>query len=130
MLNVKKLLTKILQDISALNTKTSLTITRTENTHVTATNFGRLYAFKKGNMLFLNGNMAAEYATGFSDLVTIGTIQGWSALSDVYVNVPSQNGGGAVILVAIDTDGTIRIYSSTSFSGAPFFRFHVSVPTY
>lgn len=115
-------------DISTLNGKSTLTLTRTENTHVTAQNFNRLSAYKSGNVLCLNGNLSAEYASGFTDFNEIGRISNWSAISDIYVNVPAQNDGSKVICIQIYANGTIRIYSSTAFSGAPFFRFCVSVP--
>lgn len=114
--------------ISALNGKTILTLTRTENTHVTVQNFNRLSAYKRGNMLCLNGNLSAEYGSGFTDFNEIGRISNWSAISDIYVNVPAQNDGSKVICIQIYANGTIRIYSSTAFAGAPFFRFCVSVP--
>lgn len=115
-------------DISTLNGKTILTLTRTENTHVTVQNFNRLSAYKRGNVLCLNGNLSAEYGSGFTDFNEIGRISNWSAISDIYVNVPAQNDGSKVICIQIYANGTIRIYSSTAFSGAPFFRFCVSVP--
>lgn len=79
-------------------------------------------------MLCLNGNLSAEYGSGFTDFNEIGRISNWSAISDIYVNVPAQNDGSKVICIQIYANGTIRIYSSTAFSGAPFFRFCVSVP--
>lgn len=103
-------------------------MTRTENTHVTEQNFNRMRAFRSGNMLFLNGNLSASYGDGFTEFTVIGNISNWIAASDVYVNVPSQNDGSKVISVQIIANGIIRIYSSTEFSGAPFFRFFACVP--
>lgn len=79
-------------------------------------------------MLFLNGNLAITYSDGFTEFTVIGTISNWSAVSDVFVNVPSQNDGSKIISVQVIANGTIRIYSSTEFSNSPFFRFFVCVP--
>ena len=116
-------------DITVLNSKTVLSLTRTEQSWVNETDFARLYAMKRGNMLHLRGNLCVTYGSGFSGgFQQIGTINGWNAASEVYINVPMQNDGSKVVVVQISTSGVIKIYSSTEFSGNPFFRFNVCVP--
>ena len=115
--------------ITELNGKTVLSLTRAEQSWVNETDFARLYAMKRGNMLHLRGNLCVTYGSGFSgEFQQIGTINGWNAASEVYINVPMQNDGSKVVAVQILTSGVIKIYSSTAFSGNPFFRFNVCVP--
>lgn len=115
--------------ISTLNSNSILTITRTENDHVSATSLSRAAARKRGNMLWLSGNLEIAYGGGFGGAFTeVGVISGWNAVNDAYVNVPAQNDGTKVVAVVIRYNGKIEVYSSTAFSGSPFFRFYICVP--
>ena len=100
-----------------------------EQSWVNETDFARLGAAKRGNMLYFRGNLCVTYGSGFNgEFQQIGTISGWNAVSDVFINVPMQSDGSKVVAVQIQSSGAIKIYSSTAFSGDPFFRFFACVP--
>lgn len=118
--NINKLVTGI---------DAALTITRVENAYCGEEQINRLFAVRRGNVLFLNGNLAClQNTTPMNDYVTIATISGWSAISDVHLTVSSQNDATKHIVVHIVNNGTIRIYSSAGTIGS-FYRFNVCVPT-
>lgn len=115
--------------ISSLNSNSSLSITRTSNNYVDATSFARLYAFKRGNMLYLNGNLnISSFPSAMSDFVEIGRISGWHAVSNAYITVPGQSNGSKVLSVSVGNSGVIKIYS-TDLSAGMFHRFFICVPS-
>ena len=116
--------------LTALNSKkTKLSLTRVSQSWVSADDFARLAACRRGNMLHFRGNLCVTYGSGFNgDFQIIGTISGWNAAYDTYANVPMQSDGSKVLAVQITYDGSIKIYSSTAFNGTPFFRFNICVP--
>ena len=114
-------------EMDALNSSTKLTLTRTENQFVDSTSFNRLYAYKSGNTLFLNGNLAITTGGSTSDFIEIGRINGWRAVDRTYVEVPPQNGDACVLTVYTTWDGIIRMYGSNLTNG--FYRFHICIPS-
>ena len=114
-----------------LTTSGSLTMTRTTNSYVDATQFGRMAAYRKNDILFLVGNLSVssmpDNSAAPDPLITIGTISGWSAVNTVYLDVPAQNGTG-VLLVEILTDGTIKIANVCGVTISGFFRFQAAIP--
>ena len=113
-------------EVDALNSKTTLTLTRTENQWVDATSFGRLYAYKRGNMLWLKGNLLITGTASMSDFVNIGTIGGWSAIDTVLLNAVAQGNTFSTLIVQVSTSGTISIYSTNPIN--TFYRFVATVP--
>lgn len=115
-------------DITSLNGKTTLSTSYISNPHVSSTSFGRVYAYKKGNTLFLNGNLEATWASGFSAFVPIGTINGWSAITDVFGMACSQTDPAYGVTFKISASGEISLFASKQWAGTPFMRFFVCVP--
>lgn len=113
-------------EVDALNSKTRLTMTRTENNLVDATSFNRVAAYKRGNMLWLNGNLVVSEGPASSP-VEIGRIAGWSAVISAYQNVPFQGNGAKVIIVEVTSGGVINISSTTGIASG-FYRFSFCVP--
>ena len=60
--------------------------------------------------------------------VTIGTINDWSALTDVSVVAPAQNGSGA-ILVGISAAGVVQIWNGSGTQATGLHRFSLTVPS-
>lgn len=112
--------------ITALNSSTTLTLTRTEQEFVDATAFSRLTALKRGNMLYLNGNLSLSGGGSTPDFVRIGSISGWGAPSDIFAIVPFQGGGTSPLTVQITGSGIINIYGNNLSTG--FYRFSACVP--
>lgn len=113
-------------EVDALNNKTRLTMTRTENNLVDVTSFNRVAAYKCGNMLWLNGNLVVSEGPASSP-VEIGRIAGWSAVISAYQNVPFQGNGAKVIIVEVTSGGVINISSITGIASG-FYRFSFCVP--
>lgn len=106
-----------------------MTITYTENDYATETAVGRMHAYKKGNMLFLNGNFSLSAVKGASTGDTeVARIAGWSAVSPAYALVPCQIDGSKIAIMAVSEAGVIRVNNSMSLSTG-FYRFAISVPT-
>ena len=112
--------------LDSLNSKTLLTLTRTENQWVDATSFGRLYAYKRGNMLFLNCNLGITTAGSISDYVKIGSISGWRAVSTVYASPSCQSDGSKSATIMVESNGDIKIYGRNLIEG--FYRCFMTVP--
>ena len=74
MLNLKKLLTQIINKLNALTTLETLSISRViSTTYMTDTQFNRLHAYKKNGVLYLNFN--AEFTgAGYTGNGQIGFI--------------------------------------------------------
>lgn len=99
----------------------NLTVTRTENSFVNAEAMSRVQAFKKGNLLVCNFNLAITNGGSFSDYVKIGKINGWNSYSTAFFNVPGQNVGSQTLACYINTSGDINIYSFNAIT-SQFFR--------
>lgn len=113
--------------LDALNSKADLAMTRTENDYVDATSFGRMHAQKKGNMLYLNGNLNITQGGTLSDFVEIGRISGWNSTDSCFVTVMRQGGSSqSPLTVQVLTNGIIQIYGISLSTG--FHRFSVCVP--
>lgn len=116
-------------EIAGLNVLTQLPITRViSTTYMNATQFDRLSPRKKNGMLYLSFN--AEFTSaGLSnnDFTTIATISGWSAATDVYVSIPNQTDSTKVLILQIQLNGTVRVFSTKPISG--WYRGHVCVPS-
>lgn len=110
-----------------LTTNGPLTMTRTNNSYVDATAFGRLSARRKNDILFLNGNLSVSNLPVTSSFVEIGRISGWSATDTVYLNVPCQNGSGVLLLEVLPA-GVIQIYNDSGTTINGFCRFQAAVP--
>lgn len=116
------------QDIAALNTKATLTITYVTNNYAASADVARMVAFSKGGMLTLIGNLqiTTSMPTGTGN-TQIATISGWSAANNVWLTVPAQNGSG-VILVTITTAGVVSIANTSGANVSGFCRFSATVP--
>lgn len=118
------------EQISAPSTTTTLSITRViSTTYMTDTQFGRIAAWKKHNMLFLKFN--AEFTSAGLDatsgFVTIATIDGWTALSEAFVAIPKQTDGSKVMTLFVKSNGEVQVHSpQAAISG--WFRGYVCVP--
>ncbi len=120
----------VLTDNTSFASDGTLTMTRTNNSYVDATAFGRMSARRKNGILFLNGNL--QITTSLPSNSTdyqIGTITGWNATNNVTLDIPSQNGNG-VILLTVTASGAISILnqSGVSIAANTWCRFHISVP--
>ena len=114
--------------IAADSATTALMITRViSTTYMTDTQFGRIAAWKKRNMLFLKFN--AEFTgTGYtvSDFTTIARISGWSALSEALMTIPNQTDGTKLLTLFVKSNGEVQVYSPSPIS--EFYRGYVCVP--
>lgn len=107
---------------------TTYTLTRTNNSYVDSTSFGRLAVYRRSNINVVYGNL--NISTGIptgTALTEIGTISGYSALTDILVNVPAQDGSG-VLLVDITYNGSIQIANLSGSTVTGFCRFSAVVP--
>lgn len=115
MLNIKKLLTKILGAFKV----TQLTTTYTSNSYVTSTSFGRITIRRYGALLIVNGNLGIDAAIPkSSSFLRIGSVSLPSNLTnDIMLMVPCATSG--TIMVDITSAGVIQLYNyfSTSCNG-------------
>ena len=104
-------------------TISNLTLTRTNNNYVNATNFARMSAIRFGNIgiLFANLQMSTSLPTGTNEL-EIGVISGITLSRAAIATVPCQS-NNATIMIDITTAGKILIsnYSGTA-TGTNFCR--------
>lgn len=108
---------------------TQFTLTSTTNSYVSATDFTRMQAYRRNNLNILAGNlMLTNSLPSNATFVTIGTINDWSALTDVSVVAPAQNGSGA-IFVSISDAGIVQIYNGSGAAASGFHRFSLTVPS-
>lgn len=108
---------------------TQFTLTSTTNSYVSATDFTRMQAYRRNNINILEGNLLLTNALpSNATFVTIGTITSWSALTDVSVVAPAQNGSGA-ILVSISAAGVVQIWNGSGTAATGFHRFSLTVPS-
>lgn len=108
---------------------TQFTLTSTTNSYVSATDFTRMQAYRRNNLNILAGNlMLTNSLPSNATFVTIGTINDWSALTDVSVVAPAQNGSGA-IFVSISDAGVVQIYNGSGAAASGFHRFSLTVPS-
>lgn len=108
---------------------TQFTLTSMTNSYVNATDFTRMLAYRRNNLNILAGNlMLTNSLPSNATFVTIGTINDWSALTDVSVVAPAQNGSGA-ILVNISDAGVVQIYNGSGAAASGFHRFSLTVPS-
>lgn len=136
MLNLKKLLTQIINKLNALTNKLNtlttletLSISRViSTTYMTDAQFKRLKAYKKNGMLYLCFN--AEFtSTGYnssSDFTTIGKITGWNAVCEILASIPKQTDGSKIVTLLVRPSGEIQVYSAALMSG--WYRTSVCVP--
>lgn len=108
-----------------LNTlrRTTLTLTRTNQSYVNDTNFNRLAAVKRSNILFLEVNLRIDSTAPsgvMADFVEIGRISGWSAGFTVYQDVPSQD-AASTLEIRVSSSGVISI-SSDNLEPNAFYR--------
>ena len=107
-----------------------LTVTRTENNYVTQTAMNRIIAIKFGNLLVVEFNLevTSNMPTG-TGWIYIGQIDitGYKLNYDIMATVPAQSTAGT-LLVQIQTDGTIRIYNSSTATIAGFCRANFAMP--
>ena len=107
-----------------------LTVTRTENNYVTQTAMNRIIAIKFGNLLVVEFNLevTSNMPTG-TGWIYIGQIDitGYKLNYDIMATVPAQSTAGT-LLVQIQTDGTIRIYNSSTATIVGFCRANFAMP--
>jgi hypothetical protein len=105
-----------------------LTMTRTNNSYVDATSFGRMTARRRSNILFLQGNLSVSNLPSNSTSYQIGTISGWNATDNVYLDIPCQTGTG-VLLLTVTSAGVISILNASGSTINGFCRFQIAIPT-
>lgn len=120
--------TSVQEQINTLNSKlalSTLTITRTENSFVSATELARCSAYKRAGILCLNFNATLSGAS-MSDFVEVGVISGWSSPTSPFLVMMPQNGEAKPVVLQVSTSGSIKIYGSqgTAYS---FYRGTVSI---
>ena len=101
-------------------------MTRTNNSHVDATSFSRMGAYKKDGVLYIVGNLSITGGNAFTGFVEIGKISNWNACSSIFMNIPAQNGGSSVALIVIESPGTMLLYFAMNHVDS-FYRFNTSV---
>ena len=107
----------------------ALTITRTENTLVAQAEMNRLHAYKKGDILFLNGNIATSVThNALSDFIEIGRISGWNAIDDSLQCVPGQMVPGSTLVFVVSRGGVITVYIGQQ-AVSDWYRLSVCIPT-
>ena len=119
MLSVKALLTKMLENYP---TSSQLTLTRTENSYINATNFASLNARKYGNIVVFHANI--QFSTNLpsnSSYVDIGKINGITLPYGLSTIIPGQT-SAARILVSLTEQGNIRVYNGSGTAASGFFR--------
>ena len=129
MLNLKKLLTQIINKLNTLTTLKTLSISRViSTTYMTDTQFNRIKAYKKNGMLFLlfNAEFTNAGLSASSNFVAIGKISGWNAITSVVVSVPCQMDASKVATINVTANGSVEIYSKTLITS--WFRTFVCVP--
>lgn len=106
--------------------KEAVTFSRTANSYVSDTNFGRITGYRVGDIVVINMNLALSAALPkSSDFVVIGTIQGMTFKQDAMMMVPAGNSGNTgVALVVIATSGQIKLYnySNTTIPSGSWLR--------
>ena len=108
---------------------TQFTLTSMTNSYVSATDFTRMQAYRRNNINILEGNLQLTNSLpSNATFFTIGTITNWSALTDVTVVAPAQNGSGA-ILVSISAAGIVQIWNGSGTAATGFHRFSLTVPS-
>jgi len=131
MLNLKKLLTQIINKLNDLIALKTLSISKViSSTYMNDTQFSRIKAYKKNGMLYLAFN--AEFTnTGYnssSDFTTIGKISGWNAAWGAFATVPRQTDGSKIVILFVKANGEIQVYSTTPISG--WHRTSICIPCY
>lgn len=109
----------------------TLTLTRTENAYVNATNFARLSVIERLGIYFIAGNLSLSAALpSNSTAIEIGRIQNYNAAQSVYVDVPPQQQAQGAALISISTTGVIQIYngSGVTLNANSWLRFMAAVP--
>ena len=126
MLNLKKLLTQIINKLNALTTLNTLSINRViSTTYMTDTQLNRLYAYKKNGCLHLNFN--AEFTgAGYTGNGVIATISGWNAIGDAYASIPCQIDSTKVLILTVRYNGRIEVYSTKPVSS--WYRTNICIP--
>lgn len=109
---------------------TRLSITKVIGTeYMTDTQFRRIVAWKKRNMLFLlfNAEFTSAGLNATSGFVTIANISGWSALSELFISIPKQTDGSRVMTLFVRSNGEVQVHSpQAAISG--WFRGCACVP--
>lgn len=133
MLNLKKLLTQIINKMNTLTNKLNtlttletLSISRViSTTYMTDTQLNRLHAYKKNGVLHLNFN--AEFTSaGYTGNGQIATISGWSAIGDAYASIPCQTDSTKVLIITVRYNGSIEVYSTKPVSS--WYRTNICIP--
>ena len=127
MLNLKKLLTQIINKLNTLTTLKTLSISRViSSTYMDVAALNRIRAYKKNGMLYLCFNAEFTSAYSVNTYTTIATISNWNAVFDAYATIPRQNDGSKIVTLLVTSDGKIQVYSTTSISG--WHRASICVP--
>lgn len=122
MLDVKKLLTKVLQMVSTKD----LTFTRINNSYVNATDFGRINGKRIGNVAVINFNFCFTASVPNNTNFAFGKINNVSLPNQYTVCIPCQSNNTHIMLV-ISNDGTMTAYNLCgTATGANWFR--ASIP--
>ena len=107
----------------------TLTLTRTNNSYVDATAFGRIHARRCGpiHTLEFNFQPSTQLPSSSSTFIEIGQISGWSPATTILANVPSQTTGGSILL-QVTTGGVISVMNNSSIAtGTSFHRADITV---
>jgi len=129
MLNLKKLLTQIINKLNDLIALKTLSISKViSSTYMTDTQFSGIKAYKKNGMLYLSFN--AEFTNAgynsYPNFTTIGKISGWDAAWSALANIPRQTDGSKIVTLFVKKNGEIQVYSTAPISG--WHRTSICVP--
>ena len=103
--------------LNALVSPTTMAFTRTNNSYVSATDFGRIGGIKLGKIgwVYFNLYLSAAIPANTTS-VKIGSINDTSLASGLNMTVSPQSAGNQAMLVTIDTSGNISIGNGTGSS--------------
>lgn len=111
--------------------KEAVTFSRTDNSYVNATNFGRITGYRIGDIVVVDMNLALSTALPkSSESVVIGTVQGMTFKQNARMMVPAGNSGNTgVALVEITAGGYIRLYnySNTTIPSGSWLRCNLTL---
>ena len=103
-------------------TRSTLTITRTENAYFDQTKIDRLHAYKRSNLCVLQINLQSTLSSAMADFVEICRITGWSAAATVYATIASQEGGDYPLTISITSSGIVKAYAALGMPSGTWYR--------
>ena len=103
-------------------TRSTLTITRTENAYFDQTKIDRCHAYSRANIRVLQVNLQSTSSGAMADFVEIFRIAGWSAAATIYATIPSQEGGDYPLTLSISASGVVKAYAALGMPSGTWYR--------